>query len=290
MEPQNTTPPQITPSLPPQRSRGKALVVIVLILLLAIGATGAGYFFGNKTDREGTSTNTPTTGPAITETTQEAPSVHFVQSIGYPFDVNKKLTFKLGLPNTFQGVAIQSNIPNPGYTTYLTNKFNDEMGRFVIGNPQLPNATREISLLAIGKEWLNSTTEKADILAFEDVSTPAKKQRYITSLASSTDECIKDPKKGFQTSDKNLRICYSLSSGKDGWLPTVTLKGYGLIEGVPVVMLGYVDLSENKTLPEAEDLKLRQEAAKGNFPDSTNNLLSELISALSQSTLTPSNR
>ncbi len=290
MEPFDSNPAQITPK-PPQKKRANKVAILTLLIAITALLVGAGYAIWKNNIPEQNKAATPSSATSTAvPATQSAPPVHFVQAVGYPFDTNKKVVFNLGLPSSLQGVVIQSSIQNPGYTTYLTNKFNDELGRFVIGNPKVPNSNREISLIALGKEWSSSTTEKPDILEFEDVSTPAKKQQYIANLSQTTRTCIEDSKKGFRTKDKMLSVCYSLSTGKDGWLPTVTLKGYATVDGVPLVLLGFVDLSDGKVLTEAEDLKLRQEAAKGNYPESTTKALEDLVDALSQSTLTISNR
>lgn len=290
MEPLDSNPIQITPEPAPKKRANKAVILVLLVAVTAL-IVGAGYVVWKNNIPEQNKAVTPssTTSMAV-PATQSAPPVHFVQAVGYPFDVNKKVIFNLGLPSSLQGVVIQSTIQNPGYTTYLTNKFNDELARFTIGNPKLPNATREVSLIALGKEWSSSTTEKPDMLEFEDLSTPAKKQQYIANLSPTTRTCIEDSKKGFRTKDKTLSVCYTLTTGKDGWSPLVTLKGYGTIEGTPIVLLGYIDLNEDKTISEAEDLKLREEAFKGNFPESTKKLLADVIDALSQSTITTTNR
>ena len=287
--------PNEDPSIQPQATetspkRVKKVLFAVLLVIVVAGAMYGGFAVGKNQNPKPTAATAVTTNTTTTNT-KELTSAHFVQSVGYPFDIkDKKLVFELGLPNSFQAVVVQSTNSDPGYTAYLTNKLNDELARFLIGNPKLSTATREISLIAIGKEWLNATTQTTDIIEFEDVSTPAKKKQYVDSLASTSSECAKDTKKGFQTSDKSLSICYILVPGKESWSPLISLKGYGNFEGMPVVLLGYIDVSDGKVLTQDEDRRLVSEARQGKYPTGVQEKIQEVISALSQSKLTLSTR
>lgn len=258
--PQNNSAPVIG-----QRKKTPVLGIIVGVVLIAAGVAG-GFYLGGQQKATNTN-NTQTQLPTIDQAA--APNFYTLSSEAHPFDlkktdVNKKVAVSLGVPNGFQVVKIDSGNQNRGYEQYFTNKYNDEMGRWVVGFPTSQGGgNSEISLLAIGQEWLKATQDvegKLSSAVGADINTPAQKATFLAGLKANTEACSKDQAKGFTTKDGALKVCYELV--KVDTNGTLMLKGYGELQGQQMVLVATV-----------------------NLPDTNQSTVQKWVDSLSQSTL-----
>jgi hypothetical protein len=147
-------------------------------------------------------------------------------------------------------VNVSSNIGNPGPLGTYTDKFNDELARWYIGDPSNESDNQsgasEISIVTVSKSWL-ATVSQADHTmdtGGNPLQTTADKQRYVADLKSNSAKCAKDTKKGFVTKDEALSVCYKMLYGKDGYSPYLTLSGYGTLAGIPVLLHGGISIHD----------------------------------------------
>ncbi len=82
---------------------------------------------------------------SITSTKSNSQAVHFVYSVGYPLNggngTNKyQVTTIIGVPSFLQAVRLSSTISNQsqGFKVFTDGTFNNEMGRWDLGNPAYP--------------------------------------------------------------------------------------------------------------------------------------------------------
>lgn len=261
-------------------------------MLLLIGAAVGGYFYGhNKTT---TVTKTIVTTPKATTES----SAHFVQSVGYPFDLGAKtqITTKLGVPASMQAVR---EIPSmsQGLATLLTDKDNDSMARYSLGNPEDSNdnggGASEISIVAISKSWLaaNGKTDNSldNYIDNTPIQTVAQKQKFVSDLKTATTACAADASKGFATKDKVFNICYSVDPGREAYSPVLVLKGYAEVEKQPLVFGGTVNLYDPTTYTDqTAEQKVITDAKAGKLPAKTKAAVDALTAALAQTTVTAS--
>lgn len=290
-EQQIATENQITP-VNPKNKKGSIVLFILIGLVCAIGAGYGGYTYGSNI-------NNMAINEESTSTSEPAPATfHTVIAKGSPYGTNKTITTKLAVPNRLQSVAISSSIQDPGYVGILANKLNDEMGRWILGNPTLADRSRtgEISILHIGDDWLAETTTDKDIVGDSieeyDFTSPAEKASTLNQLKSATVECAKDSEKGFTLSG-SFNVCYSakhLRQASGSYAPLLNLKGYGDIEGRAYVLFGYISLDDGTEYGEQEANKKGDEFAAGNIPAETKSLIAEYVNALKNSTIISSAR
>lgn len=273
----------------PKPKRRYGLLILMCLILVLVGVAGGYLMRANDTNANKTATTpTVTQEDADGADNQALGSVHFVQSVGYPFDLaaKKKFTFSLGLPAEVQSVRITSGGTNRGAESVFTNKFNDEMGRWLIGYPAIQtSAASEVSILTIGNEWLSSTTNNGDtyLERGESVSSAQQKKDYLAKLKTDAEACAKDAKKGFQTKDKVFNVCYSLTPGVDAYAPIMSVRGYAEIEGRQFVMIGRLHIAD--VISSATDKTVLENAKKGNYPAATTELAQKFVNALSQTTV-----
>lgn len=270
----------------------------LLVAFLAIVLVAGGYYLVNNKNKPAanslsvaTNGSSPTTGQ-----TNSTGQVHYVQSVGYPYDFSakQKVTVSLGLPSDVQGVRISSTIPNQGASQYFTDKFNDEIARYEIGYPTDPEdnggGTSELSVLALSYSWRKSTTNfdftgiNSQFGIQDSINSPADKENYITQLKNDTATCVKNPTKGFTTKgDIPLNICYYLSFGREGYSPYMELRGYGELQGEPIILVGSINIYDPTNMPTQEAaLKAIADAKNGNYTTSFKQSLNQLLSALAQ--------
>jgi hypothetical protein len=305
--PEEIPPPEpVTPSQPvystysaPKRVSTKSLLVILLGIIVIAAGVAAGYEYGHKAQK--TITIQKSVVQSVNSVPNIAGNVHFVQSIGYPYDQaasKYQYVTKLGVPSFMQAVRIASTAQDQGAgETAFTNLNNNELGRWELGNPTNPSdnsgAYSEISLLAITNSWLNATgtTDYSDLGYGSPLETPTQKQQYMTQLEASTAACVKDASKGFKTADGNLSICYSIvynpKSGETSYKPIITLSGYGDVQGQPMVLVGTINVYNSAVgTTQADQNKAVAEANAGQAPDLQ--IQNAIINALQQTTVTAS--
>lgn len=228
--------------------RGKKLLISLLVFALTLLAVGGGYYAGTQKNKDNkapvsavTNNSTKTTVEPIQKETIAA--THFSISQSTPFDLKKTVIVSLGVPAAVQAVELGSTNHNRGYEQYFTNKLNDEVGRWTVGYPTiLKGSDNQISILAIGSEWLKETQDvDGPFVAGGDINTPAQKAAYLAKLKSDSQHCSKDKSKGFLTKDTVLQVCYAATKSKYGDDGVITLRGYGDFQGQSIILLGVID-------------------------------------------------
>src|SRR5580700_1401084 len=250
-EPSIKDPPKINISRN-HRSLMHHLAFGAFSLIVLIGACTVVYLWQhNKNDALQTKLNTlqskvsatsrndkPTTSTGTTG----AQTVHFVESLARPYDGiadNYDFITKLGVPGFLQAVRTPSNNNFQGTEEAFTNEYNNELGRWTLGEPDYDNedgGSNQVSLLAIANDWLESTGQTDYSLSYGNpLETPTQKAQYISQLKSSTTTCSTQPSKGFTTIDGTLNVCYKFNNvceqAYGAYDPIVELNGYGDIKG-----------------------------------------------------------
>jgi hypothetical protein len=271
----------------------KVFVWLLVLILIGAGVFG-GYVYGKGKNKiaDNTSANKV---PTSAQTTTSAPAVHLVSSNAYPYDLGAKKIFttKLGVPSNLQAVRTPSGNNNRGPEQYFTDKYNDELGRWLLGDPTDPGANgggnSEVSVLAISKSWLAAKSEAADteIATGYKLDTPADKQKFLSTIKTNTDTCAKDPKKGFTAKDGSFKVCYKLEFGREAYSPLVTLDGYAEKDTVPVYLTGFINIYDNTPMADQNaELKAVSDAKAGKYTAKFSSSWNALLNALQESTLT----
>lgn len=221
----------------------KKIVTAIACLVILLGAVIGSYIFGASRVNNDIRTESVLSNSEQKDT-NEVEQVHLIVNYGVPFDLAQKVTVALGIPNIAQGVQVDSNNNNRGQEQYLTDKFNDEIGRWTLGYPKGPTTRdNQVSVLAIGDSWLQATQDvdgKFELGA--DVNTPAQKNAYLAELKKSTEVCVKDKNKGFVLQDGMMGVCYVVTKSKYDEGGVITLKGHGTINQRQIVLLGLIDV------------------------------------------------
>lgn len=230
----------------------KTFTIFFCAILLISLSTVAGYYFGNRgnkmLDRSDSVSNVKQDSTNNTPNKDEEPKTHFITDKGRPFDLKKEVMVKLGLPSSVQGVQLSSNNNNRGYEQFLTDKYNDEIGRWTIGYPDRPpSGDDQISILAVGDSWLKATQNvDGQFFIGGNINTPAQKSAFLADLKTATQACAQDVNKGFALKDRTMNVCHEVTKSKYGEDGMLSLKGYGLIEGRQIVLFGIVELPDTK--------------------------------------------
>jgi hypothetical protein len=297
--------PQATESNQPVQShpviddkpKSKKLLVSLLTIILIAAAGAGGYVYGKSQAKPAAVSQSPAVStPKVSTTT--ADSVHFVRSAGYPFDLAAKKVFttKLGLPAELQGVRISSNNNNHGPEQYFTDKYNDELGRWVIGDPTDSAAngggSSEVSVLALSKSWLGANLPKdlagnSEFATGYKLNSTADKQKFLQTIKTNTDACVKDPKKGFTTTDSSFKVCYTLNFGKEAYSPRVSFSGYGEKETVPMFLTGLIIVHDDTPMADqTAELKAISDGNSGKYTTKFSKSLNSILAALKETSLT----
>jgi hypothetical protein len=304
MNPQSTIDPSApeNPNPPPEfstaqftKSGGKVkkILISLLVILLIAGGIYGGYAYGKGQNKDSakSSIQPATTPPA----SQSSSAVHFVLSEGYPYDLGAKKIFttKLGIPAELQAVRSDSDSI---YRQYFTDKSNDEIGRWIIGNPKNTSENAggdsNIYVLAISKSWLAANLS-SDLARDSETATGYKlannadKQKFLQSIKTNSDNCVKDVKKGFSTADGSFNICYTLDFGREGYSPMISLSGFGEKDNVPMYLTGLINIYDNTPMANRDaELKAIDNAKNGKYTANFSASLNSLLAALKQTTLT----
>jgi hypothetical protein len=281
----------------PERHRSKKLFVflIALILLLLSASAFSIYLIYTVQHQQVVSLTTQlakTRGMSQGST----PQIHFVESIGYPFIAEGVMPpvvdIKLGLPMHYQAVRYPSDNNNRGNAeSALTDKYNDEMGRWEIGDSGYgQSAPSQLAIVAIDHSWLATASDPGIVRGYiaDGVSptTPDNKKMYVANVKSDTKTCSQNSKSGFSTNDHIFTICYALDTGIQAYEPFLTFTGYAEVQGHPLILTGSIALEQGKY-----DLATSQALANNvrlhnKYPQSTLAAVNELVNALKQTTTT----
>jgi len=309
-------PSQLTEEQKPGKLKSILLTIFALLLIAAAGAGSYYWQHGNVTSANqkiatldaqlsqlGKSTSTSQTSAGNSK------NVHFVESVGFPLtgangtNSNQFLT-KLGVPSYLQAVRESSTIQNQGtgFSLFTDGTSNNELGRWELGQPTYDQDNggepSEISLIAISNGWINSTSTTAgqstNSYSYNNpLETPAQKRQFMTTLASATGSCAKDPSKGFTIKSGNLAVCYTFQYPDHAYAtydPQVILEGYGDFHDQPVILVGFISIYDStvETESAAARQQTSQEVLKGKVPPQTAQDQAAIISALKQTTITVS--
>lgn len=243
----------------------------------------------------------PTAQPSQTQTTNTASpgstsQIHFVESTGYPFITSgvrpPMVDIKLGLPTRYQAVRYPSNNNNRGNVeSALTDKYNDEMGRWEISDSSYGlSEPDQLSIVAIDQSWLATPSDPATVYGYvaDGVSptTPANKQMYVANVKSDTKKCSQDSKSGFSTNDHIFTICYALDTGIESYAPFLKLTGYAEVQGHPLIFIGTIALEQGKYTLASSQALANNAVQHHEYPQSTLDAVNELVNALKQTTTT----
>lgn len=277
-----------------KRKWAKTVIYSLLTLVVATASAAAGYYFAPQ-DMPAAKSN----GKNVISNKNNSPSFHAVVSEGYPFDTDKKIVVKLGVPNELQAIRYNSSIQDPGLADgLLGDKFNGEMGRWKLGRPTVnDNNLDDISLVNIEAQWLKTNTSgnedfilrtAPDTLPIPSPNmTAIQKQAFLLQLKSETEQCITNRKTGFVMA-KYINICvapYQIKQAVGSYSPNVSLKGYGVIDGLHFVLAGSLELRDDKIYTHEQETTLQEAFKPDNLPKDTEDVLTRYITALKETVI-----
>lgn len=292
MEPQKQTPER-------HRSKKRFVFLLVLVLLLLSASAFSSYItYAVQHQQVVSLTAQLSKAQGSHAVSQDSTSqVHFVESMGYPFIADgvtpPVVDIKLGLPARYQAVRYPSNNNNRGNAeSALTDKYNDEMGRWEIGDAGYGlSAPSQLAIVAIDQSWLATASDPASVYGYSAdgvaPTTPDKKKMYVANVKSDTKKCSQDSKSGFSTNDHVFNICYALDTGIEAYEPFLDLTGYAELQGHPLILIGYIALEQGKYYGATNSQALADNARLHHvYPQSTLDAVNELVNALKQTTTT----
>lgn len=283
----------------PKKSKKKYILVTFFIVLLSLAGIG-GYYVGslsNTSTRNGSFTDQQTRNN--NNKSLAAPrhqNFHTVLSEGYPYGTTQKITTNLGLPVSIQSISIDSTIQDPGYTDILSNKFNAEMGRWLLSDPtKASGILGDISFINIENEWLSQTSKDPEYFAGAtlqnyEFTTPAKKTASLAKLQSESESCVKDTAKGFTISEF-LKVCYSPQLKRQSvgsYQPVLYLRGIGTYKNERYILVGYIVVNKGTVYTESEAENKATAFQGGNIPQDTQKLINDYVEALKNTTIASS--
>jgi hypothetical protein len=288
--------------LPKQSSKKILLTLTIIVALIAILAGGGVYatYYWQQL-RIAQLTSELTKAKTVNQKPQSAaPQIHFIKGTGYPFiasgTIPPQIDINLGLPNNYQAIRYPSDNNNRGDAeSALTDKYNDEIARWEIGDPNYgQSAPSQLAVIAIDQPWLATTTNSDTVRGYSadgiSPTTPVNKATYVANVKSDSEKCSQDSKLGFTTNDHVFKICYSLSSGIESYDPMIKLTGYAEAQGQPLILTGYIMLEQGKTYNEETSRTLASNGQHNEYPQSTLDAAQQVIEALKQTTTTVTTR
>lgn len=268
-----------------KNSTSKITLIALLIVVFAAVIGYGGYYFGSVMNK-----------PRESNTAVDN-DYHTAVSIGYPWNSNKKVVTELAVPNRLQAIVAGATI-NPGYANFLTNKFNDEMGRWLLDDPaDTADRLGKISLVHISNDWLQETNETENVpykgpLRDYEFTTPDQKRASLSALKTETTECAKNDAKGFVISEK-INVCHEPFLNRQAvgsYEPVMHIRGYGVLDGEEYVLVGSVPLSDGTEHNPEEADRMADAFQAGDIPQETQDVISEYINALKNSTISSEQR
>lgn len=269
-----------------KNSTSKIALIALLIIVSAVAIGYGGYYLGSAM-------NKPRENNAAVDN-----DYHTAVSVGYPWNNNKKVVTELAVPNRLQAVVAGASINDSGYANFLTNKFNDEMGRWLLDDPaDATDRPGKISLVHISNDWLQETNEMENVpykgpLRDYEFTTPDQKRESLSALETETTECVKDDAKGFVISEK-INVCYEPSFNRQAvgsYDPVMHIRGYGALDGEEYVFVGSVPLSDGTKHNPEEANRMADAFQAGDIPQETRDVISEYINALKNTTISSEQR
>lgn len=270
-----------------QKHSTSKIALIALLIIVFVTAIGyGGYYYGSAMDE-------PRQNNTVVDNDH-----HTVVSVGYPWSSNKKVVTELAVPNRLQAIAAGASISDSGYANFLTNKFNDEMGRWLLDDPaDATDRPGRISIVHISNDWLQETNEMENVpykgpLRDYEFTTPDQKRGSLSALKTETTECAKDDAKGFVISEK-INVCYEPSFNRQAvgsYDPAMHIRGYGVLDDEEYVLVGSVPLSDGTEHNQEEANRMADAFQAGDIPQETQDVISEYINALKNTTISSEQR
>lgn len=183
----------------------------------------------------------------------------------YPLSIpGQKASFMLALPKgTFILPYTEDlNEKGQGYLHQLfADSYGDLIGRYFFGPLQSadaiaasPTSYNYLYITAMSK-WVSTSDQSSYLYAFNSdidqnilpmpyaAMTANQKTAFLSRLASTTAVCVKDPSKGFASSDATLKFCYDSFSHQGESL--LDLVGYATPDNQPVILVAAIHLGAN---------------------------------------------
>lgn len=258
-----TEQPQIQPS-PAPRAASKLpkimelLGIVVLVLMALVG----GYLLRDQTGKRG-----------VTSVQQSAKStVHTVTAVGYPAGTTDVVTTKLGIASDEQAIEQPTNASNPGIVSQFSNTTNDEMGRWVIGNPTdvVGGTIGDITMVNLVRQTYYDIpvpksfqpSKQSPGYELQIANTPYAKSSALKSYIARITECSSDSSMGTVISDF-MNICVTpevlTSTAKDSFHSEAVIEGYGKSGDVELLLLGTISLETSHDLTPARQKQISTE-------------------------------
>lgn len=248
-----TTPSMPVSATPPPKKRAGKKVMIFLLVLLLMVASAAGAYYVAKNKKASVQPTTATNTTATQTTKKAEPAVVSDTYAGYPLNVPKKM-FKttMVMPSGYSLVATWPSTTTQGELNgYYVTAFNDFMGYWLVntaGTVQSPSTSNTSNFSVVDVTNWAKTQDPANTFYPSEAGpqttyTLKQKQTFVSSLKTDTAACAKDPSKGFQTKDSVFNVCYDLlKPGAEGADWTISIKGYGEVDSVPLYLTGSMSL------------------------------------------------
>jgi hypothetical protein len=252
-EPQEPTPQTPEPQKPKRHTGVKRFFSVILALVLLGAAAYGGYYYANNRDTEPANNQPSANSQTSTQTeTTKKDSFHTIASQATIVGSGQTVQTQLALPNSVQSVNVPSNNQNSGFLDILINKSNDEMGNWIVGDPQLPvNAQLgTITLLRIDRAaWkalapFDGLAEGTGAELFA-ARTAAAKDAALDAFAKRVKNCGGSEAKPYLLSnffDVCTSVLVAAPQAIDTYLSFISFEGYAQKDGLEFVMLGTVRL------------------------------------------------
>ncbi|MDL2363526.1 MAG: hypothetical protein QFB86_04065 [Patescibacteria group bacterium] len=272
------------------------LKTVLICAVLTVGIVVGYYISETGSDDESPVNQSVNKSENTTVASDGLEKIQFIKASGLPFDdkaAKYRFESSLGVPDFMHAVKLWSSNGNKGegYGLFTDGTLNNELGRWLIGDPTNPDDNSsgysEVSLLAITNSWLNvAGNDNQGMSDFGPLQTPAQKKKFITETKTKTLVCSNDAKKGFSTPDKSLNICITYNYGREGYSPSVTVLGYGELAQQPLLLTGLINIYDKTDETDRNKVfEVIKNANEGNPPQSTALKQNKIISALKQTTV-----
>lgn len=247
--------PQSTSKLP--KILG-VLGIVVLVLLALIG----GYLLRDQTGKQAV---VPTT-----TTTKSTP--HTVTAVGYPGGTTDIVTTKIGIGADMQAIESPTTKGNPGIISQFSNSTNDEMGRWMIGNPEntVGGSVGDVTMINLVRNTYFDIPvpkgfhpiKQSPGYELQIANTPYAKSSALKSYIARITKCAGDASTGIVVSDF-MNICVTPqvipSNTKNSFNSEAVIEGYGKSGDEEFIMLGTIALESSDDLTPAHQKQISDE-------------------------------
>lgn len=258
------TRPQFPANAKPPKGNGsknviiKALGILGVVVLVLVALVG-GYVLRDQTGKIAT---TP-----IKTTTKDTP--HTVTAVGYPGGTTNVITTKLAFDSGLQAIENPTNRANPGIISQFSNTNTDEMGRWMVGNPDdtVGGSVGDITLINLNRATYFqipvpkgfNPIKQSPGYELQIANTPFAKSSALKSYIARIATCAADQDTGMVISDF-MNICVTPevipSNTNNSFHSQAIVEGYGKSNGIELLMLGTINLETSAELTPAQQKRL----------------------------------